>query len=93
YTDGLPQLLRINPVNFHYNQQSGYDTTQQHVGVLAQELKEVSPYMVSSFTKQGSEYYKVDNSAMTYMLINAVKEQQKLIELLEERIKKLEEKK
>lgn len=92
YTDGLPQLLKINPVNFYYNQKSGYDTTQHHVGVLAQELKEVSPYMVSGFTKDGTEYYKVDNSAMTYMLINAVKALQKTNELLEEKIKKLEEK-
>ncbi|RYE21944.1 MAG: hypothetical protein EOP51_14395 [Sphingobacteriales bacterium] len=89
YTDGLPQLLKINPVNFHYNQQSGYDTTQQHVGVLAQELKAISPYMVSSFNKQRSEYYKVDNSAMTYMLINAVKEQQKEIEELKAMLKEL----
>lgn len=90
FKDGLPEILKINPVNFHYNLQSGYDTTQQHVGVLAQELKEVSPYMVSSFTKDSTEYYKVDNSAMTYMLINAVKEQHKLIELLQARIEKLE---
>ena len=90
YTDGLSQVLKINPVNFYYNDRSGYDTTQQHVGVLAQELKEVSPYMVSTFTKDSTDYYKVDNSAMTYMLINAVKEQQKLIEKLEARIEKLE---
>ena len=90
YEDGLAEILKINPVNFHYNLQSGYDTTQQHVGVLAQELKEVSPYMVSSFTKDSTEYYKVDNSAMTYMLINAVKELEKLIAQLQAKIKKLE---
>jgi hypothetical protein len=35
--------------------------------------------MVSTFPKDGDEYLQVDNSAMTYMLINAVKEQQKQI--------------
>lgn len=90
YQDGLAQVLKIEPVNFHYNSRSGYDTTQQHVGVLAQQLKEISPYMVSTFRKDSTDYYKVDNSAMTYMLINGMKEQQQLIESLQEKIEKLE---
>jgi Chaperone of endosialidase/LytTr DNA-binding domain/Head domain of trimeric autotransporter adhesin len=82
YSDGLQQLLRIKPVQFQYNQLSGYDTKKQHIGVLAQELNEVAPYMVSTFTKNNTDYLNVDNTAMTYMLINAVKEQQKQIEEL-----------
>jgi len=34
----------------------------------------------------------VDNSAMTYILINAVKEQQKMIDSLQKRIDELEKK-
>lgn len=90
YQDGLAEVLKINPVNFHYNNLSGYDTTQQHVGVLAQELKAISPYMVSTFKKDSTDYYKVDNSAMTYMLINGMKEQQQLIAALQAKIEKLE---
>ncbi|MEO7310872.1 MAG: tail fiber domain-containing protein [Chitinophagaceae bacterium] len=82
YIDGLQQLLKINPVYYNYNQQSGYDTQKQYIGVLAQELKEIAPYMVGSFIKDNNGYLNVDNSAMTYMLINAVKEQQKQIEEL-----------
>jgi len=74
YNDGLAQIMKINPVKYHYNETSGYDVKPEYVGVLAQELKEVAPYMVGTFTKEGKEYYNVDNSAMTYMLINAVKE-------------------
>ncbi len=74
YTDGLEQLKKINPVSYNYNALSGYDTKPQYVGVLAQELKDVAPYMVSNFKKDDKDYYQVDNSAMTYMLVNAVKE-------------------
>ena len=86
YTDGLEKLLRIKPVLFNYNEESGYDTHKQYVGVLAQELQKVLPYMVDSFSKKGNEYLRVDNSAMTYLLINAIKEQQMQIESLKKEI-------
>lgn len=82
YKDGLQQLLKINPVVYQYNQLSGYDTEKKYIGVLAQQVKEVAPYMVGTFLKDETEYYSVDNTAMTYMLINAVKEQQQQIEVL-----------
>jgi Chaperone of endosialidase/Head domain of trimeric autotransporter adhesin len=82
YNDGLKQLLKIKPVNYQYNNLSGYNTQKQYIGVIAQELREVAPYMVGTFTKNNIEYLNVDNSAMTYMLINAVKEQQNQIEEL-----------
>jgi hypothetical protein len=47
------------------------------VGVIAQELQDVAPYMVAvseRTSENGTAYLTVDNSAMTYMLINAVKE-------------------
>ena len=84
YTDGLSSLLKINPVTFHYASPSGYDPTPEYVGVIAQELREVAPYMVSVSPKvleDGSTgYLQVDMSATMFMLINAVKEQQHLIE-------------
>lgn len=73
FQDGLDAVLRINPVNFRYNELSGHDTQPEYVGVLAQELQKIAPYMVSVSNKDGEEYLQVDNSAMTYLLINAVK--------------------
>jgi hypothetical protein len=90
YVDGLDKVLAINPVRYHYNELSGHDTEPEYVGVIAQQLQEVTPYMVSSFEQDDEEYLQVDNSAMIYMLINAVKEQQSLINELEERLKELE---
>ena len=82
YKEGLEELLQIRPVLFRYNDISGYNTTEQHIGVIAQELEKITPHMVSTYDRDGTDYLQVDNSAMTYMLINAVKEQQVLIEKL-----------
>jgi len=56
--------------------------------VIAQELQEVTPYMVSAYQRDGTEYLQVD-SAMTYMLVNAVQEQQETIETQQEQITQL----
>jgi hypothetical protein len=92
YNDGLRQLLGINPVYYHYNKQSGYDTKQEYIGVLAQELQAVAPYMVNTFKRDDKEFLSVDNTAMTYMLINAVKEQQQQIEESKKMIMELKKK-
>jgi hypothetical protein len=90
YTEGLDKVLGIQPVHFKYNGLSGYDTSKEHIGVIAQELENVAPHMVSTYEKDGEEYLQVDNSAMTYMLINAVKEQQSQIKILEQRLSETE---
>lgn len=92
YADGLQQLLGINPVYYHYNKQSGYDTKQEYIGVLAQELQTIAPYMVKTFKKEDKEFLSVDNTAMTFMLINAVKEQQQQIEESKKMIAELKRK-
>jgi hypothetical protein len=94
YTEGLAAVLSIKPVRFRYNERSGYDTKPEYIGVIAQELQASAPYMVSSVPRtqaDGTEtpYLAVDNSAMTYMLVNAVKEQQATIERQEAEIKAL----
>jgi hypothetical protein len=74
FQQGLSEVININPIFFRYNSLSGYDIKEEYIGVIAQELQDIAPYMVSTFEKDGTEYLQVDNSAMTYMLINAVKE-------------------
>jgi hypothetical protein len=86
YQDGLETVLKINPVKYHYNQLSGFDTKPEHIGVIAQDLQKITPYMVSSQKLDNGEFLAVDNSAMTYMLINAVKTQQEEIQNLKEQL-------
>ncbi len=80
FSDGLKEVLAINPVTYNFNEQSGYDTEPEYVGVIAQELKEVAPYMVSTFEKDGTDFLNVDPSALSFMLVNAVQEQQAIID-------------
>ena len=74
YKDGLNSILKIKPVKFHYNEILECDTSIEYVGVIAQELQEIAPFMTKPVKIKGTDYLEVDNSAMTYMLINAVKE-------------------
>jgi hypothetical protein len=89
YQDGLASVLEINPVRYHYLEKTGHDTSKEHIGVIAQELQVIAPYMVGEQELELSNgekgtFLDVDNSAMIYMLINAVQEQQDLIKKLQE---------
>ena len=103
FTGGLADVLKINPVWFTYNGKAGMpDDTG--VGVIAQELQKVAPFMVNEWeyvpqdektgeiTGAPEKYLAVNNGAMTYMLINAIKEQQKMIEELQKEIQELKNK-
>ena len=103
FTGGLADVLKINPVWFTYNGKAGMpDDTG--VGIIAQELQKVAPFMVNEWKYQATNqetgelegevetYLCVDNGAMTYMLINAIKEQQKMIEELQKEIQELKNK-
>jgi hypothetical protein len=79
FKDGLSTLRGIHPVYFKYNGKAGINDSNYYVGVLAQQLERVAPYMVGSFEaedsgKQKEVYKSVDNGAMTYVTINAIKE-------------------
>jgi hypothetical protein len=98
FRHGLADLTRVRPVTFKYN---GLGVTQddgvEYVGVIAQELEKVMPSMISSIKEKlhegdaaDTDVKVVDPSAFTFMLINAVKEQQKAIDEQEARIASLE---
>lgn len=94
YTDGLNAVMQIHAVTYRYNEQSGYDPSKQYVGIIAQDLASVAPYMVSENglkLREGSEqeFLSVDPSAFTYMTINAIQEQQKQILWLTQQVQKL----
>ncbi len=86
FKDGLRTLKEIKPVYFKYNGKAGMPK-EYGVGVIAQEIKEVAPYTVGTWEYLPSgtpidenthskieQYYSVDNGALTYVTINAVKE-------------------
>jgi hypothetical protein len=65
---------------FEYNGEAGMPTDQKYVGIIAQEMKKIAPYTVGEFTYQDStgktsQYLDYDANALTYILVNSVKEQ------------------
>jgi Chaperone of endosialidase len=76
FTDGLATLEKINPVWFQYNNKSGYaDTSKIYVGVIAQEVEKVAPYMVEKTKTATFDDQRVyDSNALNYILVNSVKE-------------------
>jgi trimeric autotransporter adhesin len=89
FTDGLDALLQVKPVKYRYNGKAQMPTEKEYVGVIAQEMQEVAPYMVGEFLYQDTtgkeeKYLNYDASALTYILVNAVKEQQQTIQAIRE---------
>jgi Chaperone of endosialidase len=76
FTEGLATLEKINPVWFQYNNKSGYsDTSKIYVGVIAQEVEKVAPYMVEKTKTASFDDQRVyDSNALNYILVNSVKE-------------------
>jgi hypothetical protein len=90
FEDGLAQVMAIRPVRYHYNGKMDMPTEPEFIGLIAQEIQEVAPYTVK--VTEGSEegYLFVDGTPLTYLLINAVQEQQEIINDQDKRIEDLE---
>ncbi|MBL7738105.1 MAG: tail fiber domain-containing protein [Chitinophagaceae bacterium] len=90
FTAGLDVIRKINPVSFSYNDLSPFSTGKQQIGIIAQELEKIAPYMVDkTSTKEMEDMRSVNSQAYTFLLINAVKEQQQQIEQQQHQIDEL----
>jgi hypothetical protein len=95
FVDGLDLLMKLNPVTFKYNEKSGYsDLNKTFVGFIAQDVEKVAPYMVSTYDDtEGPSGLKdkrqFDESALSKIMLNAIQEQQRMIEEQNQRIQEL----
>lgn len=100
----------MNPISFQYNGEAGISNTKDsHIGLIAQEVQNVAPYLVRdhkfiqyedhSFDGEivrpkkivkSADYLKLRDSEIKFLLINAVKEQQEIIESQAESIENLQ---
>lgn len=55
FNDGLNVVMAIRPVMFKYNGKLGLPTEEVGIGTIAQELKEIAPYMVKTTIEQSSQ--------------------------------------
>jgi len=98
FKDGLNVINKLNPVTYRYNEKSGYkDLDKKYVGFIAQDVEKAAPYMVNIVddTKKSGlkDKRELDESALTKILVNAVKEQQKEIVQLRKEIEDLKKRK
>lgn len=89
YTKGLDVIMQINPVTYDYNGKAGFAKIKDNVGVIAQEIKDVLSEGISTyFAKlnendvEDTELFNFNSHALTYVLINAIKELKQEIETL-----------
>jgi hypothetical protein len=103
-SDPINKLMQLNGVVYTANEVAekyGFKDKSEQVGVIAQDLEKVLPHVVKSapfdtgFTETGEEYsisgenYKtVQYEKIVPLLIEAIKEQQKMIEELQRKIGK-----
>jgi len=101
YSRGLKEVLQLNPINFIYNGKAGISSKENQIGLAAQELQKVVPEMVQEFTHQEldtldkviseEQYLQIVESDIKYLLINAIKEQQVMIDDLSLELRELKE--
>ena len=87
---GLDEVLKMKPINYKYNGEGGTSTKRHHVGIMAQDLQKIAPELVTESLyieedakgKSISEesYLEINDTAIKYMLVNAIKEQQNIID-------------
>jgi len=83
----LEKVCKINGVSFNWNdKQSAYEVGKKDIGVIAQEVEEVLPELV---TTRDNGYKAVRYEKIVALLIEAVKEQQTQINNLTDKLNNL----
>jgi len=101
FDSSIETVMALNPVSYDYNGKAGTVNNRNHIGLVAQELQKVAPDMVSTFEHtegefsdnpgKTEEFLQIHDSEIKYLLINAMQDQQKMIENQSNRIAELEE--
>jgi trimeric autotransporter adhesin len=87
YDAGLEVVRQLNPVTFRYNGLEGLATDETQIGLVAQDVERVAPYMVSRH--EGAELDDVrvmSPQALPYLLINAIQELEAKVAELERQL-------
>jgi len=100
FSDGLLIINNLNTIRYTYNGKAGLESDEYHIGVYAQELQALAPYLVEEFVHQEEDengnvileetYLKIRDSEIKYLLVNAVQEQQAMIEAQQKQIEQLQ---
>ena len=88
FDGGLQAVMQLQPIRYEYkrNNALGLRAAQEHVGFGAQALQKVIPEAV---TRNENGYLQVNNDPIIWTMLNAIKEQQKEIQLLKGQVRQL----
>jgi hypothetical protein len=91
YEHGLAEIIQIQTRKFKYNDRSGYPESEKakiNIGIIAQEIEDIFPECIVEKIQKGdiSDMRMYDGTALTYALINAVKELNNEIKILKQQI-------
>ncbi|OGH62467.1 MAG: hypothetical protein A3G34_12770 [Candidatus Lindowbacteria bacterium RIFCSPLOWO2_12_FULL_62_27] len=86
---GATELMKLNPVRYQYKSDNpvGIRDGAEHIGLVAQEVKEAIPEAVESNNKG---YLMLNNDPIIFAMLNAFKEQQARIQAQDQRIAELQ---
>jgi hypothetical protein len=97
YTKGLSDLLQIDPVTYEYNGSASFSTGSTNIGVIAQDVMGTFPECISTYQaklqetdEQETELYTFNSHALTYVMINSIKELKQQIDTLQAQIETLQ---
>ena len=95
YTKGLDAVCALRPITYKYNGKCGFeDTETENISIIAQEAVNHFPECVGSFKGEldgeETDLLNWNGHALTFALVNAVKELTAKIETLEARVTELE---
>jgi hypothetical protein len=89
YTKGLAEIMQINPIEYKYNGKAGFDADTGGIGIIAQDIQTILPETVNTYfaklnekDKKDTELLNFNSHALTFVLINAIKELKAEIDLL-----------
>jgi hypothetical protein len=90
-SDALEKVLRLRGVSFEWADKESRDRAR-HLGLIAQEVRPILPEVVSGgINEMGEEEpYDLHYDGLIPLLLEAVKEQQRIIDDLSKRISRLE---
>ena len=94
FQDGLNLLRQVQPVQFRYNGKAGTIKDKECVGVVAQDMSRIFPYMVEQSKNAIPDENGADSgvlnfnpSSLTYVMLNAIKELAAKVEDLQSQLK------
>lgn len=87
---GLKEVMEMQPVDFYYTN-SRYNDGKQHLGFIAQEIREIIPQAVKTLEgvqhDDGTPILMIDYKELVPVLVKAIQEQQKQINVMSNFIK------